>query len=257
MENTALVWQYLFDHPVTPWVVPIPWHLLGVLMVLAILSGLGIHHILSERYGMYRVHDKQDRVMATVGLLVLVASMLVLVTAYAVAANGDRLVANSLRSPSAQVTAGRIGQILMEPIFGPPEVDLTGGQPGTRGQLQDLLLAVPPSEYRKTAQRYLDITRTELAKVSEAEPKPAEKGLPPPREPGESLPAEPPMTSLEDQKEEAPALPLVALALDWASDPDQDWPDSAPKTAGMNQDGDQAGSRSEPSTEPGQPPTHR
>jgi len=229
MENTTLVWQYLLEHPATPWLAPIPWHLLGVLFFLSLLGGLGIHHLLSAHYQMYRVHDKQDPVLATASLILVCASMLVLVAAYVVITHSQQLTKDGLRNSTAQASAGKIGQILMEPLFGPPEVDLTGGQPGSRGQLQDLLMALPPAAYRQIAEKYMEQGRAELTRIRGNQETAVEKGLPPAREAdGNGLEESPPDVD-EKPGEASPSLQLLLLAMDWARQPDQEWPEAAPK----------------------------
>ena len=229
MENTLLVWQFLLEYPVTPWLAPISWHLLGVFFLLALLGGVGIHHLLSKNFGMYRVHDKQDPVLAIASLIVIWASMLVMLSSYVVGTHSETMVRGALRDPAAQASAGRIGQILMEPLFGPPEVDLTGGQPGTRGQLQDLLMAVPPVEYRKVALKYLELGRQKMTQQNATEAERVEKGLPPTKGLDQAMPSETPKTDMDMPEEAEPALALILLAMDWVSDPDQEWPEHIPQ----------------------------
>ena len=225
MENTVLTWRFLLETTSNPLVVPVSWHLVAVLAVLGVLGGLGLQHLFQIRFRFYEVHGKNDPVVAYISLVVLWGALFVMLSSYVVATHGEKLIQENLRTPTAQATASRLGQILFLPVFGPPPEDTTNVSPGSRAQLEHLLDEVSPETYRSFYQQIIGETHSEISKLDAAKNSEVEKGLPPPRSAAEVLPEGPPVDHNNIEKGE-PSLFLIALALAWVTDPDQVLPES-------------------------------
>ena len=224
MESLLLTIKFLLGESTAPLIVPVPWHLATVMGVLGLAAGVGLHRILDVFYGIHRVRAHQDFVLSWMSQVMLWVGVIVMIMAYLIGTQGDALVKSVLGEPAAFSTAGKIGEILLEPVFGPVEADETNStETRSRGQLNDLLLTVTAAELRQGIKAHLAQAYAAMDQRKQMETSTVEHGLPPAGS-DEGLPQEP------NQKlgETKPSLELLAVALHWVGTVEQEWPAEMP-----------------------------
>jgi len=205
MENLALVWRFIVNHPQTGYLFPISWHLMVVLTVLGLLAAAGLHHVIGYTYGFYRLGERFAGWLALPTLVVLTVTMAVLLGAYLAAANAQELVRQAVASRAGTLAAERIGFALINPAFTQTELDAGSEEGITRGALSQALVSIPDETLFEQVAQELSLLVQRATLVSEV--RPVEEGAPMANSPVE----EPPR----------PAPELVGLAQAWAGDPVQ------------------------------------
>ena len=205
MENLALVWRFIVNHPQTGYLFPISWHLMVVLAVLGLLAAAGLHHVIGYTYGFYRLGERFAAWLALPTLVVLTVTMAVLLGAYLAAANAQELVRQAVASRAGTLATERIGFALINPAFTQTELDAGSEEGITRGALSQALAGIPDETLFEQVAQELSLLGRGATLVSEL--RPAEEGAPMANSPVEAPPR--------------PAPELVALAQAWADEPVQ------------------------------------
>ena len=253
MEVFTLAWRFLLDHQGAPYLVPLPGHLLAVLLVLGLLTAIGLHHLIGYTYGFYRVGRKISVTLAFPSFVMMLASVLVLLCAYALGTTGSHIVWSALASPEARVVAQPIGARLLAPallrLYGP----MGGEEEVDRAMIRGAFLTFSEQELREGFQRQLETARQVTATQEDslaAEAERREGAVAPPsadqeeaahkgEEPEGEQPRDPIGTAPEaggfaTETAPAPAQELLMLTLHWLAEGYRRWPPAAgvPEAAG-------------------------
>lgn len=170
MESFTLSWRFLLEHPATPYIVPMPWHLLAVLAVLGLFAAGGLHHLLGHNFRFYKVPGGVAAWLSLPSFVVLLVSVQVLIGAYLIAALAPEIVRFSLGSPAAQASAMPIGNMLLSPAFPGDRADAgpEDAQGLNRAGLNRALHAYSPKDLRESFRRQLQEARAKPVAISGA-----------------------------------------------------------------------------------------
>lgn len=203
MESFYLAWRFVLDHPATPYLVPVPWHLLAVLIVLGLLAAAGLHHLLGYTYGFYRVPAGIAPWLALPSLAVLLVSVQVLLGIYLLTALAPDVARFALNAPAAKSSAAQIGNMLLSPAYGRQTAGEPEGGGINKAGLRRALYAYSQKELRDGFRKQLQAAQAQLEGASITAPEGASATAP----------------------QGAAASPeLLLLALRWAAEDHEDWP---------------------------------
>jgi hypothetical protein len=263
MELFALAWRILLDGRATPYLVPLPWHLLAVLVLLGLLAAGGVHHLVGYTYRFYRIGERVSPLLAVPSLFTLLATVLVLLGAYLLAGTGSQMASVAVNAPGARAAAGPIGAYLLAPAFHHLYGELEEGVELDRAMLTRGLLAFSEEELQEGFRRELEALQAAGNDQAAPAPEPVEGGeaqatSPAPAEPippegTEQVPRadQPPPSGSGDAEQPAPPdevepVPqeqaaarepphrppaLLVLTLRWLVDVHEDWPPLPPAVA--------------------------
>ncbi|MDH4224536.1 MAG: hypothetical protein OEW12_02690 [Deltaproteobacteria bacterium] len=118
MKNLFLTWKFLNNLPMEYYLSLASWHLVAILGGLALLGGIGLHHLLGYVAGWYRIGGKNSKMMAFPTQWVLMGYLVGMVTFYMVGVRAHSLVQFSLSGGGQKdPTPVYIGQQVLAPAF--------------------------------------------------------------------------------------------------------------------------------------------
>lgn len=144
IELAHLLWQFLMAQSPAVWLTLVPWHLLTVITVLAVLGVFGLHFLVGHLAGFYYRKGRLRRWISIPSLLVILISLNMLLGAYLLGVHAPRLVSINLTNRVVQT----LGAHLLEPAFSSPA--LSGAQGGEipKSRLKDALKGFTENQYR-------------------------------------------------------------------------------------------------------------
>ncbi len=206
MQTLSLVLRFLLEHPPTPYLVPMPWHLPILLFALGLLAAGGFHHLIGHTFRFYKVGPDTSRALALPGLACLLISVQVLLGCYLLAATAPEMAAFALRAREARAAASPIGALLLSPAYA-RQTPSAPAAAGTRKEsLRRALLEYSEDELLDGFRGQLETVRAKLQAPE-----------------GESTAG-------------APAPELLVLALRWAAQEHVNWPPLPPSSQAALQD---------------------
>ncbi|MBI4083604.1 MAG: hypothetical protein HY423_13445 [Candidatus Lambdaproteobacteria bacterium] len=244
MESLSLAVRFAFGQPPAVYLAWNPWHLLLVLLMLALLAALGAHHLLGDAVGFYRVGGRPAAGIAVPSLIVLLVSVPLLVAAYLTGTQAEPLAQAALRPADAQANR-QLGGLLLAPVLKADEE----ARPLTRGQMEAALKAASDTGLREAYRAALaaaeppsPATGPSKPATTAGETRPAEGANPAPG-PAPAAPAAAPAAPGAKPQGSGPGNPTPAVlgslplpervALHWLTVAGQTWPESLPVLPGQ------------------------
>jgi len=204
MDAAALVMRYLTALAPEVYGRLSPWHLTALLGVLGLLAAVGLHHLLGHTFRFYRVRGGPSPWLAAPTLVVLAVSLEVLLVAYLLGTQADRLWALSVRQHDPGRVRAVMGGLLLEPVFVRDDLRARAREAGlTAAELRQALRAMPSDALRQAYQDRLQNLRARPAALA-----------------GAGAGATPDLPAAAGRDLEV----LGEATLRWLSDGDQDWP---------------------------------
>lgn len=149
IDTLALIGHLLHVQTREAWLALLPWHLVVLLGLLAILAAFGLHFLFGHVFRFYWRNGRRRYWISLPSLVMCLASLLVLLVSYLIWMNAPALIHQNLQAADGQQNAERVGTLLLEPAYKHPVFKTVEGDEVLKADLLMALEASTDHEYRR------------------------------------------------------------------------------------------------------------